>query len=419
MKKLLLRIAQLLVILQIPCLVISVLVTRAIRSISKEKRRVVLGGCGIINLAYWSRALRANGLDSKTVVWRTPSIYPAETFDYDLYRHWGNFGYVMAPFHFVRFIAKNEIVVCGFDGFVLGMTLLKKLEPYLIAIAKCKIVAVPYGGDAYVYSQIKNESLSYAIQVSYPFESRGQLETAKNIKRMLKHADFAMSGVMGFDGIGRWDVLAVNPIVIDTSLWKPSAKKSNSEKIRVLHTPNHRGFKGTEFLIKAVDELKHEGVEIELVLVEGMPNSFVRALLSEDIDILVEQLIAPGYAMSAIEGLASGVVVVANLSDERISTPLRRWSYLSECPIISANPETIKAVLRKLSSDKMMRHEYGALSREYALKYHSYDTFFSLYKEIEKCIFGERENMYNYYHPLLGEFRTESEKISVPPWNWE
>jgi hypothetical protein len=416
-KKFLLRIAQLLVILQIPYLVISVLVIRIIRSISKEKRRVVFGGCGIINLSYWSRALQANGLDSKTIVWRTPSIYPEETFDYDLYRHWGNFGYVMAPFHFVRLIAKNEIIVCGFDGFVLGMTLLKKIEPYLLTVAKCKIVAVPYGGDAYVYSQIKNESLSYAIQVSYPFDSQGQLETAKNIERTLKHADFAMSGIMGFDGIGRWDVLAVNPIVIDTSLWSPSTKKLDSEKIRVLHTPNHRGFKGTEFLINAVDELNHEGVEIELVLVEGMPNSTVRSLLSENIDVLVEQLIAPGYAMSAIEGLASGVVVVANLSDERISIPFKRWSYLSECPIVSANPETIKAVLRKLSSDKMMRQEYGALSREYALKYHSYDTFFELYKEIEKYIFGERENMHNFYHPLLGEFRTESKKIAVPPWN--
>jgi glycosyltransferase involved in cell wall biosynthesis len=245
--------------------------------------------------------------------------------------------------------------------------------------------------------------LSYAIQVSYPFDSQGQLETAKNIERTLKHADFAMSGIMGFDGIGRWDVLAVNPIVIDTSLWSPSTKKLDSEKIRVLHTPNHRGFKGTEFLINAVDELNQEGVEIELVLVEGMPNSTVRSLLSENIDVLVEQLIAPGYAMSGIEGLASGLVVISNLEDERILRPFLRWSFLGECPIVSGSPESIYSVLKSLYDDPQLRSEIREKSRMYAENRHSFESFAYLFFEIERYLVGDRDSLINFFHPILGD----------------
>jgi glycosyltransferase involved in cell wall biosynthesis len=189
--------------------------------------------------------------------------------------------------------------------------------------------------------------------------------------------------------------------------------------MRVVHTPNHRGFKGTEFLISAVHELQSEGVSIELQLIENRPNSEIREILAEHCDVLVEQLVFTGYGMSAVEGLASGVVVVSNLSDERIMVPFRRWSFLSECPIVSASPETIKEVLRKLSNENELRHKISAVSREYAEKYHSYDAFYELYLEIEKYLFGERGNLFNYYHPLIGEFGTKTVKTLDPPWNWE
>jgi hypothetical protein len=97
-KKILLRIAQLLVLVQAPAVALIALLIGLRRLFIHQKRRVIFGGCGIVNLAYWSEALRLNGLHSKSIVWRTPSIYSSDTFDFDLYKRWGNFGYVMAPF---------------------------------------------------------------------------------------------------------------------------------------------------------------------------------------------------------------------------------------------------------------------------------------------------------------------------------
>lgn len=406
--------AQFLVISQLPVLVIATLIIRVIKSFSKNNRRVVFGGCGIINLSNWSKALQNQDFDSKSIVWGTPQIYPEGTFDIDLQKRWGRIAYVIAPLQFIRTVYKNDVIVCGFDGFILGTTILKNIEPILIHIAKCKIVAIPYGGDAYVYSRVKNESLSHALQVSYPDPSRHQSRISGNVNRTVKHADFVMPGLMGFDGIGRWDVLTLNPLAIDTTIWKPSKEKHLTEKMKVLHTPNHRGFKGTEFLVKAIKELQEEGLNIELLLLEKTSNVTVRKLLTEEIDVLVEQLIFPGYAMSGVEGLASGVVVVSNLSDERIMTPMRRWSFLSECPVVSATPETIKNTLRNLFTDKSLRQQLSKSSREYAEKYHSYDAFVQLYTEIEKYLYGERAHLHNYYHPIIGEFKMNEKKIIVP-----
>lgn len=408
MRKILLKIAQIVVLLQLPALVLSVLLIRLFRKISKSEDKVVFGGAGLINLSNWCQALKQNGFDATTKVWGTPPVYPATTFDFDLQAKHKRLAYIAAPFHFVWAIRKYNVVVCGFDGFLLGITLLRKVEPSLLHLARCKLIAIPYGGDAYVYSNIKNESLQHAIQLSYPYVHRQQARIVANIRRMVGKADFLMSGFMNFDGIGRWDLLAPSSLVINTDLWHSTIPKHVSVKMKVLHTPNHRGFKGTEFVVRAVEELRKEGLQIELSLLEKQSNTYVRQLLTTEIDVLVEQLVFPGYAMSAIEGMSCGVVVVSNLSDERIMQPMKRWSFLSECPIVSADPETIKDVLRELYNDAAMRRKISIDSRIYASKYHSFESFAVLFGQILRYLNNERDDLLNYYHPILGEFSPQA-----------
>src|SRR5947209_11820071 len=42
--------------------------------------------------------------------------------------------------------------------------------------------------------------------------------------------------------------------------------------VRVVHAPNHQGFKGTPYLIAAVKRLQDRGLPVELRLVERGPN---------------------------------------------------------------------------------------------------------------------------------------------------
>lgn len=375
------------------------------RILSRSGNRVVtFGGCGIINISGWSDAVRRKGLSSETVVWSTPKIYDRETFDRDLSERYGVLTGILAPIEFLRSVCRSRIIVCGFDGFILGISSLKHIEIRLLHLAGCKVVASPYGGDSYVYSWVRNESLQHALQMSYPEASRRQSALARRVRKITRQADFVMPGVMGFDGLGRWDVLAPSLLVVDPAKWQPanSQSQSTSSMLRVTHTPNHRGFKGTEFLVRAVENINSKDPRIVLRLLEGVPNEEVRRILEDETDVLVEQLIYVGYAMSGVEGLASGNVVVSNLTDPRIVEPLKRWTFFRDCPIVSASPETIESVLEhllQLKNDEAAFNDLKRKSRDYAIKWHSPDTFGDFFVEVTKVLFGERESVMGYFKP--------------------
>jgi glycosyltransferase involved in cell wall biosynthesis len=154
---------------------------------------------------------------------------------------------------------------------------------------------------------------------------------------------------------------------------------------------------------KAVDELNKEGLKVELVLLEKIPNSRVRELMQE-VDILAEQFIGIGYALSGMEGMASGLPVLANLDNETYTTIFRRYSFLNECPILSTTPETLKENLRLLVTNPDLRKELGELGRKYAEKYHSYEMAQYLFTHIFRKLDGEDIDLMNLFHPLKSEY---------------
>jgi hypothetical protein len=394
--------------LWVPVLFVCAVIVRVIFPTGRRgKRRTTFGGVGIINFARWSQALRSEGYPTRTVVWSTPNIYPADSFDVDLNSRYGKFSGLVAPIHFVRELAWTDTIICGFDGFVLGVCHIRRLEPLLIRIAGRKTVVCPYGADAYLYRDVRSESTMHALQISYPAAGRRQQKIFARINRVLRRADFVFLGVMTFDGFGRWDALPFNSLVIDLEEWMPTERDWNSDELVVAHAPNHRGFKGTEFIIEAVETLQAQGEKIRLRLIEGMSNSKVRDVLCTEAHVLVEQLISTGYGMNGVEGLASGVVVVSNLEDNRVMVPMRRWSFARECPIVSASPETIEDVLRELLNNRSYCAELGIKSRAYAEKFHSREAFVEFYAAIDRFLWAGGDSLINFFHPLLGSFRSE------------
>jgi hypothetical protein len=253
---------------------------------------------------------------------------------------------------------------------------------------------------------------------SYPLEARKQERISAQVDYWVRNADVTIPGMMGPDGGGRWDVLAPSSLTIDISLWEPSQRRSVADgrngTVYIAHAPNHRGFKGTEFVIDAVQKLREEGLSIELILLEKVQNDVLRKIFRDDVDILVEQLIATGHGFNAVEGMASGLPVVSNLEDETYTLPFRRWSFLNECPIASACPETIEEVLRKLVTRPDLRLSLGIAGRQYAEKYHSFGSAQHLFKSVLDYLNGQDINLLNIYHPLLGEYSGRSPRIKPP-----
>lgn len=369
--------------------------------------RLVWGADPIINNKYCSESLKEAGYNSKTLMnGFYSSINKKE--DYDLYldklcpvRLPIN---LLAYYAFIYSIWNFDIIHHPAHGYLLRFTYwMKFAEGALIKGAGCKNVVLPYGSDILLYSKINNLELRHALLLSYPNAGKKEKQIQRQVNYWINNSSAFLPSLQN-DGIGFWDVLCYNCTVIDEKKWTVKKELSNhkdgiNDVVKIMHSPNHRGVKGTEFIIQAVDNLKNEGLKIELILLERITNDKVEELMA-DVDILAEQLII-AHGLSAVEGMAKGLSVISNFEDENRNRVFRTYSYLNECPIVSASSENITEVLRSLVTNPALRHELSLAGRAYVEKYHSYAFGQFLFGEIYKKIWkGEHVDLLNMFHPL-------------------
>lgn len=130
----------------------------------------------------------------------------------------------------------------------------------------------------------------------------------------------------------------------------------------VLHAPSHRGIKGTEDVIKAVEQLRQRET-FNFRLLEGMDHQELLRTLRES-DIVVDQLLIGSYGMLAVEAMALGKQVVCFVE------PLEKMRGDGKLPVLDANPLTIRDVLGKALSDRESGQSMGNAARSHVLAHH-------------------------------------------------
>jgi glycosyltransferase involved in cell wall biosynthesis len=377
---------------------------------------------------YWSNALKSEGYRSETLMKWVQEYQNRNTYDKFIDQikivGWNPFDKYLLHFFwpFIAFtyaIRKFDIFHHHFYGGFLCETWLMRFEAQLLRAFGCKtVITAVGGGDFYRYDSIINISLLTGHLMCYPEKVFEDESKQKKIKYWTKHADFIMVGFQ-IDKLGRWDMMPFNMVCIETKKMEPKVSYSPANgkdgAVRIIHAPNHRGAKGTEFIQKAVIDLQNEGLKIEFKLVEKMQNSELIKLLRES-DILVDQLIF-AYGLNAIEGMSLGLPVVANLENEEYTRAFRRFSYLNECPIASATPENIKGILKILIENPELREELGIANRKYTEKYHSEETTRFIYQKIYDKIWHQNssEDLMQIFHPLNpSSYNNSSEIINHP-----
>lgn len=389
-----------------------------------KSRKLVWGPVPIINNKYWSAAMREAGWESTTLM---ESYYSSinRRGDYDVYFddlvkgiRPAALATAIRPLAAHLYITRNAAVMhMPFSGGPLGATPIWRMEAALYRLAGVKTVVLPYGADVFLYSRITDPAVRHALQLSYPGAARTEEGIEARVRYWTRHADIIVLGYT-LDGIGRWDVAPMNFVAIDVKLWRPKISYSQADgktaAVRVLHAPNHRGAKGTEFLVSAVEQLRSRGLAIELWLVEGRQNEEVRSMMQEA-DILADQFLLPGYGMAAIEGMASGLPVMVALGSEEYTRTFRRWSILDECPLLATSPESLCGNLEALVSRPQLRRQLGEAGRAYIEKYHSFEAtqhlFGSIYRQILR---GEAVDLMNLFHPLKSDYVRTRAKVSHP-----
>jgi hypothetical protein len=132
----------------------------------------------------------------------------------------------------------------------------------------------------------------------------------------------------------------------------------------VVHAPSRRGVKGTQYVLDALDALRAEGVKFELRLVEHMNHAEAKAVY-RSADIIVDQLRIGWYGVLAVEALALGKPVISHIRDDL-------WAKREgDLPILNANPDTVRDVLRDAIRDNAMRRALATRARAYFDRVHA------------------------------------------------
>jgi len=161
--------------------------------------------------------------------------------------------------------------------------------------------------------------------------------------------------------------------------YEPAYPKEDGEKpLRIVHASNHRTFKGTHFLIEAVENLKAEGVSIKLILVEKVPNE--EALdIYRSADIVFDQCLIGFHGYFALEGMAMGKPVMCFIRKHQ-----RYLLHPEECPIINTHVNTLKEDIRYFVDNRKELTDIGIKSRQYIEKYFTLETFAERLKKAYK-----------------------------------
>ena len=125
---------------------------------------------------------------------------------------------------------------------------------------------------------------------------------------------------------------------------------------RVVHAPSVPHVKGSDVIERALETLRCEGVEFELISVRDVPHEKLLEILT-DADVLVDELIAHGPGWLSFEAMASGCAVATHYLEDS-----------PECfrpPVWSIDEHNILSRLRTLLTDAALRIDLAEKGRRY------------------------------------------------------
>lgn len=346
----------------------------------RSVRRSLWAGTPIISAATNARAERQLGVDARTLVYGT--YFVTSDFDHDLspWMKWpvvrSIVPYVVllwAAFRFDRFhFFCDRGLLPSPDG-----RSIHRGELRLLRRIGREVWCWTYGAD--VRTREKTLSLGEPNACSECTDpglhcvcddTRG----AANVREIVRHANglLAMGDMQEYTPGSRND-LFFWPVDVHgprAARYEPRfPEPATTAPLRVVHAPNHRHFKGTRYLVDAVERLRSEGIDVDLVLVEGLPNDEALAVY-RSADVVFDQCLIGFHGYFALEAMAMGKPVLCYIRD-----PERYLIDPENCPIVNVRPETIAETLRSLANDRPRLQRLGRRGRDYVETNYSLAAF--------------------------------------------
>ena len=153
----------------------------------------------------------------------------------------------------------------------------------------------------------------------------------------------------------------VVPRLIDLQEWPELAPRVRDRPL-VVHAPSRRGTKGTDLILRGLEELQAEGVPFDLKLLDTVPHAEVKAALASA-DVAIDNVLTGDYEIVSLEAMASSAVAVANLSESVRSA-------FPDAPVYDVDPGTFVPRMRELLRDATLRRDLAERGRDFVARRH-------------------------------------------------
>lgn len=329
------------------------------------KVRVLCGYANTGGIAYKiAEGLRKNGIKADSVV------IDDHIFSYPYHKKlyfWGNKpGFINRLIKYYYFI-KHTLL---YDVFIFNTRttmLSRKGDLKLLRMLGKKTAMIYVGCDIRDKDFYLNSELKYTVcrncSDSYQKMVGCIMEIKKNeAKKIQETIDASFSHP--FDAMilnGKFNYLY---LLLELDKYMPDYTIRPGRRIKILHAPSDDGIKGTNYVLKAINDLKDSGIEFDFELLKNKSHSETITSI-KNADILIDQMVTGWYGLISIEAMALGKTTVCYLRDEL-------YNYLPDNPIINLNPDNLAEGLKKLILEKEKLSEYGKKGRAFAEKYHDY-----------------------------------------------
>jgi glycosyltransferase involved in cell wall biosynthesis len=127
---------------------------------------------------------------------------------------------------------------------------------------------------------------------------------------------------------------------LDLQMFPMRAAAKHHATVRVIHAPSDRQLKGTHYIEASVKQLQSEGMNLELILLEGLAHDALQQELAQA-DLAIDQMLFGSYGKFAVELMATGIPTLCHVRDDV-------WAhYPQQPPIIRATPHSLTDILRE------------------------------------------------------------------------
>jgi glycosyltransferase involved in cell wall biosynthesis len=270
----------------------------------------------------------------------------------------------------VAFIATRALLLAwairGFDVFVFsfGQTYLGGRELPILRLLRKKIVFVFHGSDARP-AYIDGVRMASDRSMSIPDCLALARRTKARIRRIERYADavvaqpafahFFERPVVNFFALGiPWR---------DSPWGSPEGRGKRDGILRVLHSPSDPAVKGTGLIREAVEKVRSEGIGLDLIELQGVPNEVVLRELA-DCDFAIDQAFsdAPmvGFATEAAVAGKPSIVGGYAWAENRLD-----FGSVAMPPVEACLPEELAAAVRRLATDASRRASLGEEARAF------------------------------------------------------